>query len=202
MKQQAMKFRTWGGKRDGAGRKPRLPGKPGVPHRSRPALARRMPLHVTMRVASHVYNLRSQRSLKVIRAALHHGADRFGAGVVQISIQGNHLHMLVEADDHVALGRAMKGLGIRFARGLNRMMCRGGGRVFVDRYHSRVLKTPTEVRHVIHYLRNNRRHHLGAAGALLPASYVDPYACESELALPAPTLWAVKVGRWRERRGK
>jgi REP element-mobilizing transposase RayT len=108
-----MKFRTWGGKRDGAGRKPRIPGKPGVPHRSRPAMRRRMPLHVTMRVAPHVYNLRSQRSLKVIRGSLREGADRFDVGVVQISVQGNHLHMLVEADNQVALGRAMKGLAIR-----------------------------------------------------------------------------------------
>jgi REP element-mobilizing transposase RayT len=150
-----------------------------------------------MRVAEDVYNLRSQRSLRVIRAALAEGADRFGAGVVQISVQGNHIHMLVEADHHVALGRAMKGLAIRFARGLNRMMGRGGRRVFADRYHSRVLRTPTEVRNVIHYLRNNHRHHTDGARRL-PGSYVDPYASASAPQLARPTLWVVRFG-WRRR---
>jgi hypothetical protein len=30
------------------------------------------------------------------------------------------------------------------------------GRVFDDRYHARVLRTPTEVRHAIHYVRTTR----------------------------------------------
>jgi hypothetical protein len=154
-----------------------------------------------MRVEREVYSLRSKRSLKVIHGAVNEGADRFGAAVVQISIQGKHLHLLVEADEQIALGRAMKGLAIRLARGLNRMMGRQGGRVFADRYHARVLGSPTEVRHVIHYLRNNRRHHLGASAALLPASYVDPYTSESSLWLAAPTLWVVKVGWRRSARG-
>jgi hypothetical protein len=67
----------------------------------------------------------------------------------------------------------MKGLGVRIARRLNRMMSRRG-RVLGDRYHLHILKTPTEVRHAVHYLRNNARHHYGLvepdpfAGSFLP----------------------------------
>ena len=71
------------------------------------------------------------------------------------------------------------------------------GRVIADRFHARVLRTPTEVKHAIHYMRHNRRHHLGAAAAQLPAAWVDPYSSDSGcLALPAPSLWLLRIG-WR-----
>src|ERR1700760_4351221 len=120
MKQLKLGTTTWGGERKGAGRKRRPHTKPSTPHRSREPMQRRAPLHVTMRVAPHVYNLRSQRCLRVVEGCLRAGAARFDVLVVQVSIQGNHLHFLVEASDPTALGRAMKGLAIRLARGLNR----------------------------------------------------------------------------------
>jgi len=156
-----------------------------------------------MRMAPNVYNLRSRRSLRVIEASLRAGAVRFGVLVVQTSIQGNHIHLLVEADDVISLGRAMKGLAIRIARGMNRMMERAGGQVFAERYHTHLLRTPTEVRNVIHYLRNNHRHHLGDRAALLPTSFVDPYTSDAEAlasVLPSPTLWLLTTG-WLRARG-
>jgi REP element-mobilizing transposase RayT len=56
-----------------------------------------MPLHVTLRMAPHVYNLRSRRSFRVIAAALRIGGDRFNVRVIQFSVQGNHIHLVVEA---------------------------------------------------------------------------------------------------------
>ena len=202
-KQLSLPIRTWGGKRKNAGgRKP--PGwKPAVAHRSREPMHRRSALHVTMRMAPSVYNLRSKRSLRVIEAGLRAGAVRFGVLVVQTSIQGNHIHFLVEADDARSLGRAMKGLAIRMARGLNRMMGRDGGQVFAERYHAHLLRTPTEVRNAIHDLRHNRRHHLGERAALLPTSFVDPYTSDAEALaaiLPPATLWILKTG-WLRARG-
>src|ERR1051325_10694378 len=145
-RQLGLELRTWGGKRAGAGRKPRG-ARAGVAHRSRGAWTRPMPLHVTLRMAPHVYNLRSRRSFRVIAAALGLGADRFDVRVVEFSVQGNHIHLVVEAPDCRALARAIQGFSIRVARGLNRMMGRKG-RVFDDRYHARLLRTQTEVRHV------------------------------------------------------
>jgi len=108
-------------------------------------------------MAPHVYGLRSRRSLPVMQRALLGGGHRFEVRVVQASAQGNHVHLLVEAPDQLALGRAMKGLSVRLARGLNKMMgaC---GRVVGDRYHSRQLRSPTEVRTVMHYIRYNHVH--------------------------------------------
>ena len=82
-------------------------------------------------------------------------------------MQGNHLHLLVEADDGKALSRGMNGMGVRVARGLNRVM-RRRGRVLGDRYHSHILRTPTEVRRARAYLLQNARKHYGVVVA-------DPY---------------------------
>lgn len=199
--QLGLAFRTWGGKRKGAGRKP-AGAKAGGSHRPRPALRRRLPVHVTLRMADHVWNLRSRRGFRVVRAALEVGADRFGVRVVQLSVQGNHLHLLVEAADRVALGRAMKGLAVRLAKGLNHMMGTQG-RVLAERYHAHVLATPTEVRRAMRYIRDNAKQHAAARGERYAPGYVDPYSSEAPaagLALPAATTWLVREG-WRRGAG-
>jgi putative transposase len=159
MKQVAFKFRTWGGKRKGAGRKA-VGGRSGVVHRRRPLLKRRFPVHVTWRMEKDVWNLRTRRCFRVLERAFLGGANRFGFRLVHYSVQGNHLHLLVEARDEVALSRGMNGLGVRVAKGLNRVMGRSG-KVLGDRYHSHILRTPTEARRARTYLLHNARRHYG-----------------------------------------
>ena len=156
-----------------------------------------MPLHVTLRMAPHVYNLRSRRSFRVIEAALRLGGDRFDVRVLQFSVQGNHIHLLVEAPNRRALARAIQGFSIRVARGLNRMMGRNG-RVFDDRYHARVLRTPTEVRHAIRDVRDNARKHAAQRGETDAPGYVDPYSSAGApgLALPSAQTWLLREG-WK-----
>ena len=57
----------------------------------------------------------------------------------------------------------MQGLAIRIARGLNRLWGRKG-KVFADRYHDRVLRTPREVRNALAYVLNNARRHAVRCG--------------------------------------
>jgi putative transposase len=156
MKQLAMKFRTWGGKRKGAGRKPKG-ARPGVPHvpRKQP---RRTPAHVTMRVCGGRPSLRGSRSFHAIKEALRKGKDRFGLRIIHFSVQGNHLHFLVEADDALALARGMKGLSVRTARALNKAHGMRG-QVFPDRFHSRALKSPREVAYAMRYVLGNHMKH-------------------------------------------
>jgi REP element-mobilizing transposase RayT len=80
-----------------------------VPHRARPRFERRTPVHVTLRMAKHVWSLRSRRSLRALDGALRYGSERFGSRIVQFSLQGNQVHLLVEADNTASLVRAMKG---------------------------------------------------------------------------------------------
>jgi REP element-mobilizing transposase RayT len=135
---------TWGGARRGAGRKPKN-GRPEVRHASRPRLEPRFPVHVTTRVVREAGYLRGFRLYPAIRRALCAARERLGVRIIHFSIQKDHIHLVVEARDQIALGRAMKGFGVRVARRLNRIAGRKG-RVIADRYHARYLRTPTEVR--------------------------------------------------------
>ena len=198
-----MSLPTWGGKRKGAGRKPKGP-KAGVSHNRRPALAARFPVHVTVRMLPHVWNLRSRRSFAVIAKAVFAAAQRLGMRLCEFSVQGNHLHLVVEATDQAALGRGMKGLGVRLARGLNRLMNDRRGKVLADRYHQHILRTPSEVRHAVSYVRHNHRKHALERGGTLPAAFVDPYSSASQehaVLLPRPHTWLLGQGRPRNVEG-
>jgi len=158
MKQIEFKLPTWGGERKGAGRKPNS-AKAGVSHLRRPSFAARYPVHVTMRIVPAVGFLRAYSRVQAIEQAMREVRQRFGLRVVHYSIQGNHLHLIVEIDDAAMLSRAINGLAVRLARALNRLAGRNG-KVFLDRYHAHVLKTPRVVRNAVRYVLENFRHHL------------------------------------------
>src|SRR4051794_15608572 len=182
MRQGELPFSSgWGGRRAGAGR-PRKRGKRNVEHRARPAVAARFPVHVSVRMGKAVRNLRRLSCLRVIEKAFVAAQGRFGLRLNHFTVQSNHLHLIVETSDRIALSRAIKGLSIRIARGLNRLAARTG-RVVDDRYHTHILKTPTEVRNAVRYVLGNLAKHTGRTG-------VDAY---SSLARPdlvvAPRTW-------------
>src|SRR5438132_3831143 len=127
-----------GGKREGAGRRR---GKR-VSHHARPQFEKPTPVHVTVRLRRHVWNLRSRRSYRRIAGCLEEAVGRFGLRVIEYSVMGNHIHLIIEADDATALTRGMQGLSIRIAKSLNALMGRSG-RIFDDHYDGRLLKTPT-----------------------------------------------------------
>ncbi len=146
-----------GGERRGAGRK-RKGDRALVPHSGRPALTPRDPVLVTTRLMPGLPNLRREQTLMTLRGALAAGSDRFGFRLVEFSIQSNHLHFLVEADDARAIARGMQGLLVRVAKALNREWGRRG-KVLADRYHARILRTPREVRNALVYVLQNARKH-------------------------------------------
>ncbi len=156
MRQREFTVRSWGGARQGAGRKRR--NKSAVEHTPRAVLASRFPVHVTVRLRPGLPSLRKQHELRTVRAAFAAGAERFGFRLCQFSVQSNHLHLIAEAKDRGALSRGMQGLLIRVAKALNRLWSRRGS-VFADRYHDRVLRTPRQVRNALVYVLHNARRH-------------------------------------------
>ncbi|HEY2410542.1 MAG TPA: transposase [Polyangiaceae bacterium] len=137
-------------------------------------------MHVTLRVRKDAEGLRQKRTFRAIRAALAAGRERFGFRVVQYSVQGNHIHLIAEANDRVALTRGLQGLTIRVALAVNKTRARKG-RVFCDRYHARTLKTPLEVRHALLYVLRNDRHHLAQrTKQSLPPWSFDPCSSAGE----------------------
>jgi putative transposase len=181
MKQLEMGWATWGGKRPGAGR-PRRAERASVVHRRRPVLKARFPVHVTWRMREGVWGLRKAVCFKVLARAFWRGGNRFGFRLIHYSVQGNHLHLLAEAEDERSLARGMNGLGVRVARGLNRLMKRRG-KVLEDRYHGHILRTPTEVRRARSYLLQNAQKHVGWKG-------LDP--CTSRVWVVAPVTWLMR----------
>src|SRR5688572_2419802 len=147
----------WGGRRKGAGPKPRG-ARPGVSHRARAPLAARFPVEVTMRVKPGLPSLRGLREHAALRAAIVAGCERAGFRLVHYSVQSNHLHLIVEGSCRNGLSRGLQGLAIRMARALNRLWRRLGS-VFADRYHDRILRSPREVWNALRYVLNNARKH-------------------------------------------
>ena len=161
-----------------------------MPHVERPEFAARNPVHVTQRMRPGVGHLRTQSRLALIRDALNDASGRFGMQVVHFSVQGNHLHLIVEADGKRALSRSMKGLAVRIAVGLNQLIGRRGA-VFADRYHAHVLETPREVANTVRYVLHNYRKH---AREHLPARWQDPFATSVAEPLHEPEVWLLRVG--------
>ncbi len=155
--QPELPWSNWGGPRKGAGRKPKGL-KAGVKHRPRGPVASRYPVHVTVRLTDGLPSLRKKGEYGVLLGCFAKGRERFGFRLVEYSVQMDHLHLLVEAKGREALSRGMQGLMIRVAKGLNRFWERKG-RVFADRFHDRVLKTPREVRHALVYVLHNAKRH-------------------------------------------
>ena len=218
-KQLPLEYRPWGGFRTGSGRKPKG-DKAGVPHSKRPPLPSRYPVHVTCRVAGDLPNLRKRKLYQKLRTVFYAMHDRPGFRIVHFSVQRNHLHLIVEAKGRTALSRGVQSFKIRFANEVNDFLGRGRkGTVFADRYHSHVLKSPTETRNCIAYVILNGRRHGEDRGHPRPELWKDPCSSahqfrgwrqrgldppESELAGPAEPAgtWLLAHGWRRGRKGR
>jgi REP element-mobilizing transposase RayT len=205
--------KTWGGAREGAGRK-----KTGkcldAPHRVRPALSKHHPIHVVLRTRKDVSRLRRGPVLRAIDRALRHVLGQHAFRVVHMSIQHNHLHLLVEAEDKDALSHGMRSLTISAARAINRVLGRKG-RVFAYRYNATPITNPRQMRNALSYVLNNwRRHHEDMRSPAARQACIDPYSTAirfagwketARFAIPdgykplssaEPQTWLLRIG-WR-----
>jgi REP element-mobilizing transposase RayT len=172
-RQLELDFRTHGGKRKGAGRKPKGV-KPEVPHQPRVAKQPDQPLHITVRLAAGLPSLRRPAEREIVLRSLAAARERHGMRLVHYSIQGNHLHLIVEALRRECVAKGMNALLSTLARALNRFWGRSG-KVFPQRYHDEVIATPTQARNALRYVLQNGKKH----GAV-PRASIDP--CSSALA--------------------
>ncbi len=205
-----MVFKAHGGKRRGAGRKA-VGEKPGVVHAPRPELSGREPVLVTLKVGKHVSNLRTRRAFAQLVPAFFAACER-RIRLAHFSVQHDHLHLIVEADDRTALSRGVQGLAVRIARAINRMIQRTG-KVFKDRFHDRVLLRPRQIRAALAYVLCNARKHQRAPAE---RGWLDPYSSAKAFdgwrgltrkpvdhgALPVtePRTWLLAIG-WRRAGG-
>jgi len=169
-----------GGKRKGAGRKPKG-ARAGSPHCARPKVKPSQALHVVLRVVPAVGSLRRRKTYQALRYATIVAAVRERIRIVHISLQRTHVHLLVEAANAKALARGMQGFQISAARNINTMLGedrfrRRRGPVFADRYHLEVITSPTRARHAISYVLGNFRKHGEDRTGLASTWLVDPFS--------------------------
>jgi putative transposase len=167
-----------------------------VSHLQRPVFRKVTPAHVTLRIANDIPNLRSSRRFALIRGCFARARQNSRLRLVEFSVLSNHLHLIVEADDSTALSRGMQGLCVRLAQALNAALGRHG-RVFADHFHSRLLKSPTEVVNAIRYVLENAARHYGGI-------VVDAFSSEDEEnagVLVKPLGWLLRSGWSQAPRG-
>lgn len=147
----------WGGARQGAGRPPAT-GRRQVLHRERPKHRPEHPVHVTLRATCR--SLRSPFVFPSLRNAIAAATQAAPTSfrIAEFSVQGDHIHLIVEAKDRAALVEGMRGLCIRVARQVNPVL-RKAGRFFADRWHGRALENPRAVRNALVYVLGNFRKH-------------------------------------------
>ncbi|MFP5490366.1 MAG: hypothetical protein ACLGG0_02610 [Bacteriovoracia bacterium] len=148
-----------GGRRPGAGRK-RIHSK-GVAHRVREKVQMRHAMHVNFKYCT---TIRHKRGLSLLKRAILN-ARKMGLRVIHFSLQSNHIHLILEAQDNAILTRGMRSLTVTIAKGL------GKGRVQLERYHLHVLRSIRETRNAVHYVLFNEQKHRG-----LKRAYVDGYS--------------------------
>jgi hypothetical protein len=197
---------TRGGVRDGAGRPPISGRRPPVPHRVRPEHKARFPVHLTFRAGAGLPSLRNARIFDAILPAIRGGSNgRFR--VIAFSVQTNHLHTIVEADNGRALVAGISGLSIRVALAVNRALARKGP-LWSDRYHARELRTPQETRAALLYVLQNWKKRLGrtigidsrSSGPWFDGWETPPARPAKPIPIAGPRTWLAGPG-WRERGG-
>jgi REP element-mobilizing transposase RayT len=146
-----------GGFRVGAGRK-RKQNNHDSPHRARPAHRGSIPVHTVLRVVPGVRRLRRWKIYRAIARALRAIGLQECFRVVHVSIQGNHLHLIVEASSTEALSSGMQVFASVAARAINKAFGRKG-KVFAYRFHATAITSPRHTRNALAYVLNNWRRH-------------------------------------------
>ncbi|HEX7837186.1 MAG TPA: transposase [Kofleriaceae bacterium] len=176
--EQLVLWKKRGGKRRGAGCPPKG-NRAGSPHKGRPFLHARYPVHVVLRVITALGSLRRRCVYQAIREATLTTALRENFRIVHLSVQRTHIHLLVEAEDKEALARGMQGFQISAAKHLNAAISKGKpgprrrGAVFPDRYHAEIITSPRQARHALSYVMNNWRKHQEDRRAPMSAWTID-----------------------------
>jgi REP element-mobilizing transposase RayT len=186
--------------------RPKKPGA-GMPHGKRPVLKPREPIHITIRVEDVIGRLRTRNAYMAIREAAIVVLQREEFRIVHLSIEGTHVHLLVEAESRRALSCGMRAFEGSAAKHLNAAFSKAGGwwerkraarlghalparrrgRVFRDRYHETFIRSPKQARHALAYVLNNWRRHREDRAERAQGWLIDPFA----------TGWA--FDGWKER---
>lgn len=139
--------KTWGGKRPGAGRKPRPENVGLLPHVARPVFNRDKPALATLRTDKGAPSLLDHEEVVIDELTRASGK---GFRILRYTIRTDHLHVLAKADDGRAFSRGIQRLSSRITMRINQRAGRHG-RLWRERYHRRDLSSPRLEREALAY---------------------------------------------------
>jgi REP element-mobilizing transposase RayT len=153
-------------------------------------------------MVADVSSLRRREVYMQLRESTIVTAKREDFRIVHMSIQSNHVHLLVEAEHKTALSRGVQGFSISAAKRINaaiteRTGVRRTGKVVADRFHARPLTTPRQVRNTLSYILDNWRHHSEDRARFARTWKADPFSSGAvftdwkELE-DSPVLWPLR----------
>lgn len=152
-----------------AGRKPIHDS--GIRHTSRPLLKRAASLHLTIKVLRNKAEIKNKSVLKLLKHAIQR-ARLQGLKVIHYSLEYDHVHLLIEADNNASLGKGMQALGVTMAKGINRLK-RLKGAVYKHRYHFRQISSPRQLKYVMNYIFKNGMKHRSADSVINPYNSIQ-----------------------------
>ncbi|MGZ3788101.1 MAG: transposase [Bacteriovorax sp.] len=125
----------------------------GIRHTSRPLVKKPSSLHLTVKIKKNKADMKNKAVLSLLKRAILN-ARRQGLKVIHYSLEYDHVHLLIEAENNHVLGKGMQAFGVTLSKAINRMRKLKGG-VYKHRYHFRKISGTRELRNVMNYIFTN-----------------------------------------------
>lgn len=135
----------------GAGR--RAVHDPGIRHTARPLIKKASALHITIKVKKIKADIKNKSVLKLLHRGIAN-ARKQKLRIIHFTLEYDHIHLLIEADNNLILGKGMKALGVTLAKGVNRLKKQKGD-VYKHRYHFRKIENLIQYKRVLNYIFTN-----------------------------------------------
>jgi REP element-mobilizing transposase RayT len=139
---------------------------PGIRHTERPLITRLSSLHLTVKILRIKANLKNKVVLSILKRSILN-ARKMGLRVIHFSLEYDHVHLLIEAENNIILGKGMQAFGVTFSKALNRMR-KINGAVYKHRYHFRKIVGARQLKNVLNYIFNNGIKHKTAKSLINP----------------------------------
>jgi REP element-mobilizing transposase RayT len=137
---------------------------PGIRHTGRPKLKKSASLHLTVKVRKNKADIKNKSILMILKRAIQN-ARKQGLKVIHYTLEYDHVHLLIEADNNFVLGKGMQAFGVTMAKAINRAK-KLSGSVYKTRYHFRQITGTKELKNVMMYIFKNGLKHGTSKGLI------------------------------------
>jgi REP element-mobilizing transposase RayT len=126
---------------------------PGIRHTKRPYIKKPASLHLTIKVKKNKAEIKNKSVLKILKRAIFNSRKQ-GLKVIHFSLEYDHVHLLIEAENNHTLGKGMQAFGVTLSKAINRLKKLKGG-VYKHRYHFRQISSTRDLKRVMNYIFTN-----------------------------------------------